>query len=146
MRRRYLGFSIGPGGVVYHVRGVVYYVTHGREVKKEICDWPDGVYELAPAILTCDLYLHFKCKMDCTFFFFASFRRKTNILIYTNIGQTHEIKKRCSSFYIWSASIHQMSKFQVLTRKNRLANPVQACLLRFGWTSLYYGNVRRLWT
>ena len=30
-----------------------------------------------------------------------------------------------------------MPKFQVLTRKTRLANPVQACSLRFGWTSLY---------
>ena len=92
LRRRYLGFSIGPWGVVYQVRGVVYYVIHGREVKKKICDWPDGFYELAPEILTCDLYLHSECKMDWTFFLFpfASFRRKTNILIYTNIGLTHE--------------------------------------------------------
>ena len=79
--------------MVYHVRGVVYNVIHGREVKKEICDWPDGFYVLAPEILTCDLYLHSKCKIDCTFFFFfASFRRKTNILVYTNIGLTHEKK------------------------------------------------------
>ena len=68
---------------------------NGREVKKEICDWPDGFYELAPEVLICDLYLHSKCKMDCTFFFFlASFRRKTNILVYTKIGLTHEKKKK----------------------------------------------------
>ena len=52
-------------------RGGLYYVIHGREVKKEICDWPDGFYELAPEILTCDFYLHSKCKMDCTSFFFC---------------------------------------------------------------------------
>ena len=80
--------------MVYPVRGVVYYVIHGREIKKEICGWPDGFYVLAPEILTCDLYLHSKCKIDCIFFFFfASFRRKTNILMYINIGLTHEKKK-----------------------------------------------------
>ena len=124
---------------IYIVSGVVYYVIHSREVKKEICNWPDGFYELAPDILTCDLNLHSKCNMDSTFFFFffASFRRKTNIPIYTNIGLTYEKKRRVHSpFYIWNASINHMSKFQVLTRKNRLANPVQAYSLRFGWTSL----------
>ena len=56
--------------MVYHVRGVEYYVIHGREVKKEICDWPDGFYELDTDILICDLHLQSKCKMDCTFFLF----------------------------------------------------------------------------
>ena len=71
--------------MVYHVRGVVYYGIHGREVKKEICDWPDGFYELAPEILTCELYLHFKCEMDCTFFFLHRFDAK-QIFLYILIS------------------------------------------------------------
>ena len=33
-------------------------------------------------------------------------------------------KKKGSLFYIWNASINPMSKFQVLTRKNRLDDVV----------------------
>ena len=44
--------------------------------------WPDGFYELAPEILTCDLYLNSKSKMDCTVFFFSSV---SPILVYMRI-------------------------------------------------------------